>query len=410
MGVRIDRNKPPVDRWQRLLGLGLLSAWGCLADSQILNVASDGSTTPNSIRAPAHPDGLARVSIDNPRQLKLLLGNRNARIVRRDNRDITFRIPRNVPEGCFVPLHLVRAGTLQTGSIPMAISRSGECHLPSYQPSDSWLSKNTAFAARIHSTEWSLENNAAGSSVDVVASFFDGDAATLDTGPLLQFPPPGHCASGHRNYVRGSATIDILLPMLFREVTGRELDSGGALTLDDGRNIIQIPKAVGRSSLFWRTATSSKDSIQPIDTSGNLNLRVPGGSDVDAFVAPLPAPSAFEWLGRPASPIINTSKDLPLRWKSDVAGVVLLSAVVVDPSEAQFSYCLCVAPREMNHFDLPGRVLNGLVRSLGQFQEAAGALYLIHMPEKTSSFSSPRLPTTAGLSLRMVLAKVIFRR
>jgi len=340
----------------------------------------------------------------------LLVGDSLARIAKRQNRELTFRIPEGVTEGCNVPLHLIKSGRVAAGSIAMAISKSGACRQDAYQPSNAWLSRKTGIAARVHGQEWSLENDAAASTVDFIAAFFDGDASSLAPGPLLQFPPVGLCASGHRSYARGTPTIDLLLPLLFSDLSGVELDSGDTLAVDDGHNLVRIPKAIGRSGLFWRNIASSREAFHPLKTDGPLHLRVPGGRDVGPFVATLPPPVSFEWVDRPSSPVLNLRNDVTVKWKATEDGVVLLAVVAFDPAEAQFSYCLCAAARGTSRFRIPGRVLAGLVSSLGDIREAGGVLYLMQLPGSMGNFSSAQLPTTAALSLQMVSGKVILRR
>ncbi|HUQ92121.1 MAG TPA: hypothetical protein VM120_10615 [Bryobacteraceae bacterium] len=381
------------------------------------NISPDGVATPNSITSAAKPGSLARLTIAvtaTPGRVELLIGNDKVRITRRQIRngahELTVRVPDNTGEGCYVPLHVTIGGGLLPDSVAIAVSNSGVCRFPAYQPSSAWLSKKTGIAARIHSTEWSLDNGSAASTVDIVSAFFDGDAATLQPGPMLRFPPPGHCASQLRSYVRGTPTIDILLPLMFPDVSGIELDSGEFLNLDDGRYQIRIPRVVGRSGLFWKTAASSKEEFQPLNTSGDLYLRGSGGRDVNPFVAILPLPPSFDWLNRPASPILNIRRDTPVTWKAASPGHVLVAAIAVDPVAARFSYCLCVAPPAAKRLDLPWRVLSGLVASTADGREAAGALYLIHIPETIRRFPTQQLETTAGLSLRVLTAKVVFRR
>lgn len=388
----------------------LLLALCCAAEEvRVFNIDPDGRASANAPNAAAKPGGLARVTLAQTGRIELAIGNAAVKITRRRGGELIFRIPDSVPEGCYVPLHVIAAGKLLVDSVPVSIARSGHCTPASFQPSNDWLKKKTGMVGRVHTKEWSLENGASAESVDAVAAFFDGDATTLEPGPLLRFPPRGLCSSGRRTYVRGTATIDILLPMLFHDVNGLELDAGDFLTLDDGRTQIRIPKAVGRSGLFWRTAASTKDNIRTLDTSANLHFRGRGGHDVGPLVATLKAPEEFEWLNRPASPVLSLKKDVPLKWEAAGPGTVLAAVVAVDPGESQFSYCLCVAPKQQQ-IALPARVLAGLVGSLGRNPEVGGALYLIHLPKAMSQFSSSELRTTAGIAIQMISSKVILKR
>lgn len=395
----------------------LLLACSMLGHGAVDNIGADGAVTANSMNAAAKPGSLVRITVaaaPKPGRTEVLIGAATAKIthtqINNGQQELTFRIPLKAEEGCFVPVHVRRNGTLLPDSVPIAIARQGVCRQPGYQPSDAWLTKKTGLAVRAHSTEWSLETGGALSTVDMVAAFFDGAATTLQPGALLRFPPPGLCASGQRSYVRGTPTIDILLPLLFEEVNGKELDAGELLSVDDGRYQIRIPRVVGHGGLFWKTVSSSQQEFQQLKTGGDLYLRVPGGRDVSPFVAPISVPPAWDWRNRPASPLLDVRKDTPLSWSAAAPGLVLLAAIAVDPANARFSYCLCVAPTDAQRFDLPGRVLGSFVTSAGDGKETAGSLYLIHIPEAVSQFSSSLLETTAGISLRMLSAKVVYRR
>lgn len=397
--------KPSIAACALLLG-GLT-----LRAQSIYNIGPNGISQPNSTTASAKPGSLVRVTLAGALgNARLTIGTAKLPIVRQDQNELTVRIPPQGPEGCYVPLHITRKGSLRPDSIPIAISRTGICQPPAYQFSNAWISKRTGILARVHSTEWSLDTGGQLSTVDIASAFFDGDATILQPGALLQFPPPGLCSSRSGTYVPGTATIDILLPMLTRDVNGVELDAGGFLNVDDGRYQTRIPLIIGRSAIFWKTVASTQAEFQSLKTQGNLTLRAPGGRDIPAFAANLPPPADFEWLNRPPTPILSVAHDVPVSWNATEPGVVILTAVAVNAAAARFAYCLCVAPAGANRYHLPGHLLRSMVTATGAGKEAAGVIYLIHAPVTIHPFQSPQLETAIGLSVRILTAKVAFRR
>lgn len=332
----------------------------------------------------------------------------NRRLREDGQTELTFRVPGKSAEGCYVPVHVAVNGKLLPDSIPVAISSTDTCRPPPYQPSNAWLSGKTGIAARLHGAEWSLENQAAHTTVDVVTALFDGDAAALRPGPLLRFPPPGLCSSESGTYAPGTPPIEMLLPKLFEEVTGVELDGGPSLNLNDGRYQVVIPKVVGHTGLFWKTIASTRQELEPIETKGDLHLRAPGGHDVNSFFGTLPSPPTFEWTNRPQSPIFPTRTQRKVSWNTPAPGVVLLALVGTHPTLPNYRYCLCVAPAASQQFEIPWQLAETMIP--GDLREAAAGLYLVQLPERVTTFPPQPLKTTAGLSIRMVSAKVLLRR
>lgn len=381
---------------------------------QVENVRVGGGVA-NREDSPIAPGGTIRISLTGPRlnRVAVEVGAERARILRREWKEspqvLSVRVPATAPEGCYVPVRLWAGGAMLPDSLPLAISRMPACKPPRYQPSDAWLSGRTGVAVRIHGKEWSLENAAATTTVDVAAGFLDGNASSFRPGALLRFPPAGHCSSRHGSYVRGTPTLETLLPLLFENVNGGELHAGESVGLDDGRYQMRIPLVVGHSGLYWRNVFSSQQLSQELDTSRTLYMRAgQSGQEVTPLVAPLAPPQPFEWVNRPVSPAIRLIRDVRVEWNGGAGGVVLVAAATVNPETARFGYCLCLAPAEASRFDMPRELLRSLAVAVGG-GDAGGALYLIHIPEGLSDLGSTQFSTSAALRLSVVSGKVLFR-
>ena len=79
-----------------------------------IDILSGESRKPNSVSAPARPGQVAAISstgLGDGRGLTVVVGGRPAVVLRIDRNvepgldEIRFRIPANVPQGCYVPLY-----------------------------------------------------------------------------------------------------------------------------------------------------------------------------------------------------------------------------------------------------------------------------------------------------------------
>lgn len=349
------------------------------------------------------------------RKARARIGNTELRIEQRtfnnSSTTLTLRLPPKTPQGCYVPVHLYENGVPLPDSIPIAVSPSGPCKNPAYQFSNEWITKRTGIVARGHTTELALETGGQQHTVDIIGAFFDGDATILRPGALLRFPPPGHCASRSGAYTPGASKIDVLIPALVDDVSGKELLLGSNLLLDDGRYQMTIPQVIGRSSMFWRTVANSQQELSSLKTKGNLRVRGTGGPDLGPFSATLPLPDGFEWLHPPATPLITLNRNLPLEWKAASPGVVILAMLAINAETSRYAWCLCIADANAQRFELPAPLLKSLAHAAApNSRETAGVLYLVHAPQTAHNFQSNQLETAISLSLQLHTAKVLLRR
>ena len=398
----------------RRTGCALLVAAATLSAQSVVNLNPE---TPNTPHHAAKPGSEIRITLPGDhRKARLSIGTENLRIAARTHQAgstiLTLRLPNAVAEGCYVPVHIIENGAPLPDSIPIAISSTGACRPPMYQFSNAWITKHTGIVARIQTTEWALETAGQQHTVDIAGAFFDGDATLLRPGTLLRFPPPGYCASRSGAYPPGTARIDILLPLLIDDLSGKELDAGSTLAVDDGRYQMTIPQVIGRSAMFHRTVASSQQQLSALQTSGNLRVRATGGREVGPFAATLPLPEPFDWTNRPTTPLLPLRRDIPLAWETAGSpGVVLLAAMALDAETSRYSYCLCIADAAARRFALPAPILRSLLQAVSpNLRETAGMLYLIHAPQTLHSFPSDHLETAVGLSLQVHAAKLLLQR
>lgn len=397
-----DRGLPRLETRNRV-------GWG---PGRIDNLDRAGNPTPNGISSAAIPGSLARISVADVsirQRAELFLGNKPLQIMSRQNVDraltLTFRIPLQAPEGCYVPLHLNIDGAPVRNSVAMSVDASGTCRLPSYQPSTAWSRNKSAVAVRIHETGWFPETGQESNSVHILSAFFEGDGKEPRLGPMLYLPPPGLCSTHTRPFDSARSGVETIVPLLLDDPGGRTLDNGPFLNLDDRHRQIRIPVS-GQPGFYWQTI-ASPNRRTPLDLTDLLRLRGLGSGDVGQFQVPLAPPAVFRWSNRPAGPILDLRHDLSFAWNNGLSGVVLAVAGVADPSAGELSYCLCVAKAGTARFDIPKQILRNL--RTAQQGEAAGALYLIHLPEQASTFRANGIDTGFGYGLQLHSTTLIFR-
>lgn len=371
------------------------------------NMDNDGRTTRNGPSSAAQPGGLVRLTIEGrvKRHAEIRIGPRSVSVIRHRQLDgaleVTFRIPVDAPAGCNVPVHLALDGVPMRDSMPIAI---GSCEGSPHQPLGEWFQRKLGVALRIRETEWLADASRETVADTVVGGFFEG-GSNVEFGPLLYLPPEGMCATHAGPYDPSRGTLDIILPLLLERQEGMGLDAGSYLGLDDGRTRVNLP-ARGQAGLYLRTFARNPGSPPPVSLDSMLRLRGPGGADAGRFSVPLPPPEEFTWLNRPQSGEVRLRSGLPLRWRTQATGAVILAAVFLDPIEGELTYCLCAASAVGGRFDIPKRLL-ALARP-ARNDGSAGAIVLMLIPSNPRVFHAAGLARGVSYSIPLQISKHLF--
>jgi uncharacterized protein (TIGR03437 family) len=359
--------------------------WG---PGQIENIDSFGKRTLNSSANPATPGQRVAIKITGLGKgagAIVVVGNRtvNAEAARTTSQpgeqEISFAILLDAQLGCHVPVYLQASPTRASNVVTMSI-RSGSAKCDS-GPIPSLDAKRIGMIVVTRTNMFKREGNI--DKGEASAAFTVRDPAQ-SLSPLLLLPPPGTCTAYTGSLQSATSAPIAGSASLFGELGSEGLAAGSQLTIrrDNRRRIIP-----------WdRNAVGYYHSLVPprFLNPGKLFLSGPGGLDVGAFRVTLNAPAPFEWIDRDRIEIVTRSRGLTLRWRGLTTGHwTILLATNVDQVSTASGTCLCTAPLNATHFEIPAAMLANIPAS----SDAPGApydqMFIVSLPEKAIPVSAP---------------------
>jgi uncharacterized protein (TIGR03437 family) len=378
-----------------------------------LNVTVDGQTSasfpfrivemsfgifPRAISAaPGDIVSLAGTGLGAARRPEVLIAGRVVNIrsagPRRDRAgedEIRFQIPRDAPQGCFVPVD-VRAGGIWSNTATVAIAPKGEpCAATA-----PWL-ENDSLVLLLRATV----------QVGILRFAEDLGLATFARGgsdqPRLELmlPPLGVCT-----------TVTRTLPT---EELNEWLKASGANYADAGLLEILGPrgsKAIVRRPRgpfgYWNTLGGGipgpRKRLDPLFLEpGQYQIRSRAEKDVPQFRAETIVPAALEWTNRGQSDIIDRGRDFAFTWKGAAAeDRVLLAIANLDQATGAFGVAACVAPGDAGRFTVPTRAMSNLPAVTGAGRFPLNLALVAHLPAQPPSPAGVRA-AYASLEARTV--------
>ncbi len=342
-------------------GLG----WG---PGRIENIGSGGRSD-NSISNPAQARqrvALFGTGFGNAASITVVVGGRAMQIARHGARQgteqIDFPIPRDVPEGCYVPVYVLASPARASNVVTISIrDGAGPCR----QGAVPLFDAGTIGVAVVTRTSIRMKDENADSVNDEAAlTFAMGDQPAPS--PLLLLPPPGTCTA-----YTGSLQDDAALPNsisagLASLMAGRGLDAGAQFTIrgaGQSRQVIQVNGVPGyyRGRLGQSGPNASRRAPPLFLHAGEFNLAGLGGKDVGPFDAGFSMPPSFEWSNRDALGTIDRGLPLALRWRDTArGGLIVILATNVDQISTASGTSLCVADAAAGRFTIPPAILANL--------------------------------------------------
>ena len=366
--------------------LGLFSAngrgWGPAGRP---NTSSAG----NPAFAPGATVTLWATGLGNAREVRITAGGISApaRAVERgtDGVDrIEFRLPPEVPSGCYVPVQAEAAG-IPTNVVTVAVARAGE----SCAVADPWFTKQSHPGGR---TGWIVLMRSkvrlelmAGKRVDftvdsAIGSFHQEPAqAEQHLTPFELIPPVGSCTTY-------SARLDLdamVLPALVRQnVAGRDLnlgprveaeahsrnslDAGASFTVT-GRNGVQKVERAVRPPHVYTAVLGGNPPFTRIEPKplflapGRFQIALPGGADLPSTSATVDVSRSIEWMNEKQAALIARSRGITLTWRAtNEHAYVPIAAVNVDRTNSVAGVCVCLAEAGSGHFTIPAQSLRNI--------------------------------------------------
>jgi len=360
------------------------SGWG---PGQIENLESNGKRTLNSTANPAAPAQRVAMKITGLGQgaATVVVGNRtvNAGPARptpqQGEQEISFAIPPDAPPGCYVPVYLQASPTRASNVVTIAI-RSGSAKCDS-GPVPILDAKRIAMIAITRTNMYKPGGNA--DKGEARATFAVRDPAQ-SLSPLLFLPPPGTCTA-YTSTLQSTTSPQITVSAsLYGEVGSEGLAAGSQLTIGRDNRWRIIPwdrNAIG----YYRGPVPLR-----LFNPGKLILSGPGGLDVGAFRVSLQSPAPFEWIDRARTEIVTRARGLSLHWRGPMtAHWTILLATNVDQISTAIGTCLCTAPLNATHFEIPAAMLANIPASSDAPGTPHDQLFIASLPDKATSISAP---------------------
>jgi uncharacterized protein (TIGR03437 family) len=327
---------------------------------------------------------------------------------------IVFKVPDDVPQGCYVPVQIRVAGTILSNAVTMAVQAGGgSCSDPG-NPIASLFAKGGKVGLAILLRNMLRTDVDASQPADISA---DMALITLRSAPggALVFnaaastPPLGTCTM----YSVTGRTMTLNIPD-FAGGLGNELDAGPAIAIS---GTSQVSLSRGLLAPLYAGYLGDDDpfygaSTLVFNTTGATTVSAPGGADVGAFQVAIPSAVQVNWTNRLQIGTVDRSRPLTVTWSPD--GLQNVTMIIAGSnydlvSNATRSFA-CTATPAAGTFVIPSYILGALSPSRARVGQSFGALVLAAVPfQELTAFTASGL--NAGLALQVFSSAktVLFR-
>lgn len=306
--------------------------------------------------------------------------------------EIEFNLPRDVPQGCFVPVYAVTAGGLVSNIVTLAVdAKRSTCH-----QQEGWLAPSPGrtgaiLVARINTLlEFQPGDSQPGLEERVSAYFYDAGRGVA-TGPLQMMPPPGTCTAFAGQYEPGR-----LSDMILRLGGGRNtrgLNVGNAIHIAQGpggREIREFGNGVYDGSLVSRRERTARVPVSFL-LPGFLTVSARGGTDIGPFQVSVRATPPLIWTNLDQSAVIKRREGAIVDWKdADATQPVLVAAVSVDRESTAAYGVFCAAAAGQSRFRVPPEILANLPATLAAAGPPLSLMFVLQSPTGASERFSAR--------------------
>ncbi|MGH9559261.1 MAG: hypothetical protein ACRD30_08465, partial [Bryobacteraceae bacterium] len=339
--------------------------WG---PGAIENIRGDGRSAPNRVNAPARPGEMVEMSgtgFGSARNIEIAIGNRIAAVAgshpggkgRADS--IRFRVPRDSPQGCYVPIYVRVAGGLPSNVVTISIGgANSRCEMPANWPWPIGRGIKLGIAGISRSTMLPGSSQPVVTTDEAFAAFSERGDST-DANRLLLLPPAGTCTVyATELYSAGFDDLRSVPAALASLGEARALDAGPQFTISGSGGM----RTARRARVYWAQLGSenpaTRRTLPLFLNDSQYRLSVPGGPDIPAFSARLPGIPAFEWANRDALAIVDRSRGATFEWRGvPKDAMVLILAASFDPVSTAGGIVYCAARADPRHFSIPAEIL-----------------------------------------------------
>ena len=325
---------------------------------------------------------------------------------------IVFTVPANAPLGCYVPVQIRTGGTVLSNAVTMAIQTGGKpCSDPG-NPVAPLFAKGGKIGAAI------LLRDTFRTDVDVTQPnelSVDSALVTLRSAPggpfffnsALSAPPPGTCTM----YSVAGRNVTLNIPA-FQSGLGTELNAGAALGLN---GTASASLTAGNSPLYTDYLGAndpSATSTLVLNPTGSTAVSAPGGTNVGAFQATVPAAVQLNWLNRLQINTIDRTQPLTVTWSpTGLANTtVAIAGSNYDLLTNATRTFICTASSAAGTFSVPTYILGAIPPSTNAAGKSFGVLGLAAVPTQgLATFTASGLDAGVAVQLLSSSKTVLFQ-
>jgi uncharacterized protein (TIGR03437 family) len=327
---------------------------------------------------------------------------------------IVFKVPGDVPLGCYVPVQIRTAGTTLSNAVTMAISADGRpCSDPG-NPVASLLAaggnvgvailSRTKFRSDVNvsqPTDYSVEQ----ALIALLAA--PGDARFFNS--AMSAPPLGTCTI----YSVSGRNLTLNIPD-FSGGLGKALDAGPEIAIT-GTSQVSVNRSpllpiygdyLGTDDPYFGASTLVFNATTPVQISA------PGGADVGKFQVAVPAAVQVNWLNRMQIGIIDRSRPLTVTWSPDGLQntTLAIGGSNYDLLTNTTRTFTCTADPAAGSFAVPGYILGTFLPSSNAAGRSYGVLSLAAvLAQGFATFKAPGLDAGVAIQTFSSAKTVLFQ-
>jgi uncharacterized protein (TIGR03437 family) len=285
---------------------------------------------------------------------------------------ISFDLPADTPEGCYVPVQVASASGLYSNAVTMAVSRSGG---PCADPGG-WIAGIGSLTARLGTMallhadlEIGLTPKETGHyPVDAGFASFAEIAAGASANPLFLFPPLETCTT----YSGTAGLHSITSPLSALDaLPGEPLDAGLTVAVG-GRGGERLLPHSGSAQKTYSAVIGGHPPVPGASdlplflAPGEYQFTTSGGADVGVLHAKVRTSPPLVWRNREQLGELDRARGATVTWRSSLAGtpaVILIVAMNADSRSGALGVCACLANAAEGSFRIPAYALANIPAS-----------------------------------------------
>lgn len=301
---------------------------------------------------------------------------------------VTFRIPSEVSEGCFVPIYVRTESSRPSNVVAAAIDDHGPaCQFPIALPPHA---SGTGIVAIARGEALYSDSSPTTTFEQALAAFFDASRAGQIPSPLFAPPPEGMCTAFYGDSQSQGSSLTSMGDVIAQWVQGRGLNAGRSLSISAPSGATRmIPASPGEPGAYGVRLGLEEPGQPPAPP---LFLKAPqftitgGGGAIGPLNIDIAAPPEFAWTNRAAISAVDRAAPLTVHWRGVAPEARLfVFAAGSNSVSAAGETCYCAVKAKAGQFTIPAALLANVpptVPSPGRPTNLVAllALRLIHEP------------------------------